>query len=150
MLVFMLLGNSVTTSRVKAWYKDGWPGSDPDEIRAVEYVANQLQGRQQAAIGYQTFIWDFMAKFNIVDPHYKVGAQFDLLFKDRHKISNTNRCAEGVSPHDEFRIVQTKPAGTEAERNWYFDSPLDGSFQFMQQFGLYQVFRKSIQIPFPT
>jgi hypothetical protein len=83
-----------------------------------------------------------MATYNIINPQYKVGAEFDLWFKYRHGIANTNGCAEGLSPSDEYRIVQPQPKSGPEEPREYFDVPLDGNFQLLRQFGPYQVFRR--------
>jgi hypothetical protein len=132
-------------SGLDAWRRIGWAGSDPEEIQVVDYVANQvrLEGKDRAAIGYQTFIYSFMPKYNIIDPHYKVGAEFDLLFEYRASISNTNHCAEGISPADEYRIVQIAPKANPAAEREYFNVALDGSFQMLGQVGSYQVFKRS-------
>jgi hypothetical protein len=95
-----------------SWLQTGWGGVDAEEIEVVRYVARQLrhEGRDTAAIGYQMFtLADHPARWNVIDPRYKVGAELDLIFKHQHDISNTTRCAEGVSPDDEYRIVQTEP-----------------------------------------
>jgi hypothetical protein len=129
---------------LERWVKDGWAGSDPEEIQVVDYVGNQLrsEGTQRAAIGYQIFIYDFMAKYNILDRQYKVGAEFDFLFKHRHGIANTNQCAEGLSSADEYRIVQTRPkSGPERPRH-YFDLPPEKGFRLLRSFDLYQVFKR--------
>jgi hypothetical protein len=141
-LLVLIVANPLLLSRVRAWYRDGWLGSDPDQARVVQYVASYLNGRKQAAIGYQTFIWQFMAMYHAVDPRYKVGAEFDLLFKDRYKILNSDSCGEGVSANDEFRIVQTKFAWTDLNGKGYFDIKPDKSFVFLKQFGAYQVFQR--------
>ena len=124
--------------------KDSWAGSDPEEIKVVDYLANQLrsEARDHAAIGYQLFIYGFMAKYNIIDPQYKVGAEFDFLFKYWHGIANTDRCAEGVTSADEYRIVQTRPKTGEEEPRQYFAVPLDQSFRLLRRFDLYQVFKR--------
>jgi hypothetical protein len=141
LLIIMTLGRVVTGVK-EAWLKPQWSGSDAAEVQVVNYVVSQLAGRNQAAIGYQIFIWRFMAEYNVVDPRYKIGADFDLLFKDLHGVANTNRCAEGVSSGDEFRIVQTRPTSTDARGKWYVDVPLDRSFHLLYQFGPYQVFKR--------
>jgi hypothetical protein len=127
-----------------AWLREGWAGSDPEEVRVVDYVASQLQanGKDHAAIGYRTFIYEFMPQYNIVDPQYKVGAEFDLLFKYRHGITNADRCAEGLSPQDEFRIVQTRPKSGEGEPRNYFDIPDENRFRLLRRFDLYDVFKR--------
>jgi hypothetical protein len=64
----------------------------------------------------------------VIDPRHKVGAELDLIFKHQHDISNTTRCAEGVSPDDEYRIVQTRAEGFWAASRHQFDASLgDGS-----------------------
>ena len=135
---------TVAQPRVKQWLRNGWAGSDAQEVQVVDYVANRLRsdGIQRTAIGYQIFIYEFMAKYNIIDSQYKVGADFDLLFKFRHGIANTDRCAEGVSSHDEYRIVQTRPKSGEEQPRHYFQVPQDTRFRLIQSFDLYQVFKR--------
>ncbi len=141
-LIVTLLVTPWMVSRIRSWIGDGWSGSDAEEIRVVDYVSSRLQGKSQAAVGYQVFMWPFLAKYNIVDPRYKVGADFDLLFADRHGVANTDRCAEGVSPNDEFRVVQTTPNWTNPTGKSYFEIPLDRRFRLLQKFGPYQVFER--------
>jgi hypothetical protein len=131
-------------SHLKSWLRNGWAGSDPEEVQVVDYVADRLRSdhTRHAAIGYQIFIYDFMAKYAIIDRQYKVGAEFDFLFKQRHGIANTDQCAEGVSPVDEYRIVQTRPKSHEGSTRDYFEVPLDKSFRLLRSFDLYQVFKR--------
>ncbi len=131
-------------SHVEPWLRDGWAGTDPEEVQVVDYVSNQIHsnGKEQAAIGYQIFIYEFMPKYAILDRQYKVGAELDFLFKHRNGIVNTDQCAEGVSPTDEYRIVQTRPKSGEAESSQYFDVPPDREFHLLRSFDLYQVFKR--------
>ena len=85
----------------------------------------------------------FYVTFNAVDPRYRAGADFDLMFKARHGVLNTNRCAGGVSPEDEFRIVQTRPTWTDPAGIDYVNIPIDGNFRLLRRFGPYQVFQRS-------
>lgn len=150
-VILVLLSHPWLASPVQAWVRSGWSGPRADEIQALDYIASdmQSQGRQKAAIGYRTFIYPFMPAFNIVDPTYKVGAELDLYLKDRYEISNSNQCAEGISPQDEYRLVQTSPrpleepqfGGPEAPME-YFNMPLDSSYSLLRQFGRYEVFRR--------
>jgi len=142
LLIFVLGANSFLLSRVAAWRESGWSGSDPAEVQVVDYVASQIRPNNPTSIGYQLYIWEFMAIFNSSDPRYKVGADFDLLFQDRRKITNSNRCAEGVSADDEFRIVQVKPGWADFSGKGYFEVPADSRFHFLRQFGIYQVFKR--------
>jgi hypothetical protein len=131
-------------SHMKRWLENGWAGSDAQEVQVVDYVANQLRsdGIHHTAIGYQIFIYDFMANYNIIDSQYKVGAEFDLLFKYRHQIANTNQCAEGLSSRDQYRIVQTKRKNGEEQPSQYFYVPQDRRFRLIQSFDSYQVFKR--------
>jgi hypothetical protein len=144
LLIFALVGNSFLFSRANAWTRNGWAGSDAEQIQVVDYIANQIRadGKEQAPIGYQTFIYPFMAEYNITNPQYKVGAEFDLLFDYRRGISNTNQCAEGISSKDEYRIVQTKPQEDEWAPRQYFNVHLDDSFKMLRQVGSYQVHKR--------
>jgi len=142
LLIVTVLMNPWTLSRIGSWISDGWSGSDGEEIQVVDYVSSRLKGRNQTAVGYQVLFWRFSAEYNIVDPRYKVGADFDLLFAHRRGVSNSNHCAEGVSPNDEFRIVQTTRNGTNPAGKGYFEIPLDRNFRLLRQFGPYQVFAR--------
>ena len=142
-LALMVAGNGLVLSRLTAWVKDGWSGSDAEEIEVVDYVARQIGSKgHQAAIGYDLYIYRFQPAFNAVDPHYKVGADFDLLFKYRHGIVNTNRCAEGVSSEDKYRVVQTSTNATDEAARQYIDIPRDDGFYLSQHVGAYQVFQR--------
>jgi hypothetical protein len=71
-----------------------------------------------------------------------VGAEFDYLFKHWHGVTNTDQCAEGLSPLDEYRIMQTKAQDGKGTPRLYFDVPLSRNFKLMRQFGSYQVFKR--------
>jgi hypothetical protein len=147
-LILIVLGNPLALSSVESWLRTGWSGLDAPEIQTVDYIAEQLHGlgKRHAAIGYQTLYMAlpafnfFMAEFHIVDARYKVGADFDLLFTSRHAIVNTNHCAEGIAPDDEYRIVQSSTVWTISK---YAGLALDRRFQLQQQFGPYQVFKRN-------
>jgi hypothetical protein len=143
LLVFAVLWNSFLVSRVEDWHADGWAGRDAPEVRVVDYITSDIntESRDRASIGYQLFVYPFMANYHVVSSQYKVGAEFDVLFKYRHGIENADTCAEGVSPQDDYRIVQTRPKDGEDEPRNYFDLPLDNRFRFVRQVGTYQIFK---------
>lgn len=144
-VVLIVAGNSFLLSRLDSWVKTGWAGQDADEIQVVDYIANQMkaEGRDRAAIGYQTFIYPFMAEYNITNPVYKVGAEFDLLLLYRHGIVNTNQCAEGVAEGDEYRIVETRPKPPDWSPKEYFAVPMDDHFHLKMKVRSYQVYHHS-------
>ncbi len=143
LLVFAFLWNSFLISRVDAWRADGWSGRDAAEVRVVDYIAADIdkEGRDQASIGYRLFIYPFMVDYHSVSSYYKVGTDFDVLFKYGHGIENTDRCAEGVSPGDDYRIVQTRPKNQEEPPMNYFKVPLENRFKLVREIGTYRIFK---------
>jgi hypothetical protein len=141
--VLVFLWNPFLISRVDSWRAGGWSGHDASAVRAVDYIARDIKtsGRHQASIGYQLFIYPFMVDYNIVSSYYKVGADFDVLFKYKNGIENTNTCAEGVSPGDDYRIVQTRPLIQEDPPINYFNISLGNRFKLVRQIGTYRVFK---------
>ena len=109
-LAAFILVNPMTVQRLDSWARTGWAGNDAPEVQVVDAIGSvaAASGRDRVAVGYETFVYWFMAAYHITDPTYKVGAEFDLLLADRHGVVNTNACAEGLSPADEFRVVQTR------------------------------------------
>jgi hypothetical protein len=144
-LAFALIDNSFLEARVRAWSEHGWSGREARQVQVVDYVASQLdrEGRDRAAIGYHVFTYPFMAEYNRIDRRYKAGADFDLLFEYRRGIVNTDTCAEGLSPDDEFRVVQTTPEAEPSAPRSQFDLRPDRRFRLLRQFGPYQVFKRA-------
>ena len=150
----MILINPLVLERIESWNANGWSGSDLYEKQSVDYIAKQIcsNNRNDAAIGYKTFFYDWMIWQHVLDRRMKVGMEFDLLFRFLHGITNTDSCAEGFSAADEFRIVQSRPTSTfkypfnyltEYEPDNYFDVPPDQHFTFIQQFGPYLVLKRN-------
>jgi 4-amino-4-deoxy-L-arabinose transferase-like glycosyltransferase len=142
-MALLVLLNSTLLRRIDSWRADGWDGKDPEQVQVIDYVAGQIrnEGKSEAAIGYQLLFYPFMAEYHVTNPVYRVGAELELMLRFRHDISNTDRCAEGISVSDEYRIVQRGPeTGPEPPRH-YFDVPLDG-FRLLRRFGVYEVFKR--------
>jgi hypothetical protein len=143
LLVLVFLWNPFLISRVDSWRAGGWSGHDASAVRAVDYIAADLHKdrRDRASIGYQLFIYPFMVNYHIVSSYYKVGADFDVLFAYQHGIENTDRCAEGVSSDDDYRIVQTRPKKEQDAPINYFKVPLENRFKLVRQIGTYRIFK---------
>jgi hypothetical protein len=140
MLALALLAGPLAV-RLENWSRSGWAGLDAEEVQVADRLGSYLRahGTDRAAIGYETFIYPFMADYHAIDPTYKVGAEFDLLLRDRYGIANLNQCAEGVSSSDEYRIVQERPQSeADAPRN-YFDVGRNGTFHSLGRVGAYDV-----------
>jgi hypothetical protein len=110
--------NTTSVSRVRSWLKHGWPGRDAPVITAIDHIADSMTaaGTRSAAIGYDVEFHKFMATLHGAEPRYKVGWELDSLLLERHNLVNTNRCAEGVSPLDQYRVVQRVGGGEPLDR----------------------------------
>jgi hypothetical protein len=141
----LVLANPVFLSRLDSWFRDGWPGRDAIEVQVTDRIAARmaLAGEQKAPIGYEVDIWAFMAAYNNLDARYKAGADLDLLLRYRHKITNLDRCAEGFSLDDQYRIVQTEPRDAEPAGRNRLESHRDASFQVTEKVGIYQIFERA-------
>jgi hypothetical protein len=143
-VVLMVAANPLLASRTDDWLRHGWSGEDADEIRVVDAAAALVRSsgeRDQASIGYEVNVRRFVATDHIIDRRYRVGADFDLLLRHRHGISNANRCAEGVEANDAYRIVQVAP-GDNIGRTDRIDSRRNAPFETTGQFGAYQMLRR--------
>jgi hypothetical protein len=143
LLVLVLAGNNLLLSHLQSWRKDGWSGTPSAAMMTLNHVAALVQadGKQAARIGYEMAVPAWTPIFNNVDPRYKTGANFDLLFIHKHGITNLNTCAEGAAPGDEFRIVET--GNRQYPPNYgRLHVPRDGRFELTGEFGDYQVFRR--------
>lgn len=143
-LALLVVLNPTLLGRVKSWRADGWAGKDAEEVQVMEYVAGHIRGdgKSEAAIGYQLFIYPFMAEYHITNPVYKVGGELELLLRYQYGIRNLDQCAEGVSPQDEYRIVQRHPKNGPEEPQSYFAVPLVKEFRLLRRFNLYDVFKR--------
>jgi hypothetical protein len=143
-VVLIVAANPLLASRLHDWLRHGWSGEDADEIQVVDAAAALVRSsgaRDQASIGYEVNVRRFVATDHIIDRRYRVGADFDLLLKHRHGISNANHCAEGVEPNDAYRIVQVA-LGDNLGRTDRIESRRNGSFEMTGQFGAYQMLRR--------
>jgi hypothetical protein len=143
-VIVIIASNYMLIERVESWWDTGWAGRDAVEVQVVDAVSGELAvaGRDAAAIGYEMFIYPFMAEYHVTNPVYKVGAELDLLFRLRGGITNTNQCAEGISSEDEYRIVETEPKPPSWAPREYFAVDRSESFELVDQFGTHQVHRR--------
>jgi len=143
-LVLLIVANSFLLDRSSSWLRTGWAGSDATEVSAVDAISSRIkaEGTDRAGIGYQMFIYPFMAEYNITNPVYKVGAELDLIFLFKDGILNTDRCAEGLSPQDKYRIVETQPKPPDWSPKQYFSVGMDESYHLVGQYGTYQVYER--------
>ena len=157
-IILLVVGNPLLLSRVVALSETGWSGVNSDEKKVVDYIAGQSlsENGTRVSVGYQTLFYGWMPRQNVLDPRIKVGLEFDLLFKFLHGVTNIDRCAEGISPNDEYRVVQSAPSATMAypfahdhPPKMRFEVPSDDSFYLLKKFGPYLVLRRNT-VRFPS
>jgi hypothetical protein len=162
-LVAVLLTHPWLVAPLRGWMSSGWSGPMASDIQAADYLGARLlaEGRHQAAVGYQTYVMEFMAAMNIADPRYKIGAELDMFLKYRYGIANADQCAEGISSEDEYRIVQKPPVLVDERplpESWsplgsevrtytlteHVEVPRDPRFHLLKQFGDFGVFERTV------
>jgi hypothetical protein len=118
LLVVSLLANSFLISRITGWINDGWSGHESAEIETIDYIANLVSEERPdaVAVGYSIRASRFKSMYHVTDSRYRVGADFNLFLSQRHGLSNLNNCAEGISPDDRYRIIQSDRNGDIEER----------------------------------
>jgi hypothetical protein len=134
--------NPFTATRLDAWHRTGWAGVDAERIEVADYLGAMLRAHDQdrAAIGYRLFGTGMPdAAYPSVDRRGKVGGVFDAILEYREHVTNTNRCIEGVSPHDQFRIVRRSPPS--ARESWFVGAPLPGGATRLRTFTTFAVDR---------
>lgn len=130
--------------KIEAWQHDGWSSRDHERVQVSDWLARQFhaKGVSQAAIGYQILMYGWEPVFHRHDQQYKVGADFDFYLKRKHGIINTNRCAEGIAPFDEYRIVQTSRT---ADVDRYLRVPDLDKYEPIGEVGAYQILKRKEQ-----
>jgi hypothetical protein len=140
-----ILANPFLLSRVDAWLHDGWSGADAVEIQVADHLARQLrsEGRDRAAIGRRLFVeGPPEPPWKAVDSRWRVGGELDIALEYRNGIANLNTCAEGVSPQDEYRIVEAYPPAPETPYDfYYFDVPPTGRLRLFDRVGPYELYK---------
>lgn len=153
LLLVLTFGYSSAGVHWEDWRDWGWSGSDSEEMEVVDQIADQLRaaGRDRAAIGYRMSFTGGEASQFILDSRYKLGANWDFLFRRLRGVANEDQCPEGVSPRDEFRVVEIRtledspayPPAVEEGRS-YFPVPIPEGFEEIgrSKGGTYQVLRR--------
>jgi hypothetical protein len=144
LLAGALVINPVIVSHAEGWLHDGWSGVDAVEVRVADSIAKRMrsEGRHRAAIGRRLFLNAAPEPpWHARDSRWKAGGEFDILFEYRLGIDNLNRCVEGVTPQDEFRIVEALPPEPFAVH--YFDVPTAGPLRLVDRIGQYEVYERA-------
>jgi hypothetical protein len=146
-VVILVAANGRLLTRLDDWMNRGWNGRDAIEVQVVDRLAGRVRaaGERRAAIGYEIDIWRFMALFNVADSRYKAGAEFDLLLRYRHDVENTNTCAEGVSPGDRYRVVQTAPRSASPLATNRVDASRPTNFTPLDHVGVFEILRRGAE-----
>ena len=115
-LVVMVASNPTMNWKIRSLRAGDFRAAPTSEFnQVIDYVAAQAraQGRSSLSIGYDVPFLKWIVCARATDGMSKVGSQYDLVFLLRHGITNTDTRAEGVSPEDDFRIVELN-----SEQSW--------------------------------
>ena len=115
-LVVMVASNPTMNWKIRSLQAGHFRAAPTSEFnQVIDYVAAQAraQGRSSLSIGYDVPFLKWIVCARATDGMSKVGSQYDLVFLLRHGITNTDTRAEGVSPEDDFRIVELN-----SEQSW--------------------------------
>lgn len=148
-LIALVLVSPEVIEKIADWKTNGPAGADSDMLRAVEYVAREVHsdGRRDAAIGYWLpGVVGTEDAYHAIDPRYKIGMVMDYILNQRFQVRNSNRCPEGISGEDEYRIIY---------RDLYLDAPeysglrlrAYSGFRTVKRFGEYAVATRSARLP---
>jgi hypothetical protein len=134
-LVVLIAANPVLTKRITAWYQTGWSGTDAPESQLADYLATKIHaaGENSSRIGYPV---PMIAGHPQNDVGLTDGASIDLLLKFKG-VANVSECAEGISPNDQFRVVDR----TTFEP--YLDVPPTEHFRLDRRFGSLEVYERN-------
>jgi hypothetical protein len=105
-------------------------------IQAADYLASivRADGRTEASIGYRLFDSALPdVPYPGADRRGKIGGVFDAVLEYRNGIANADRCAEGVSSRDEYRVVQIAPPSD--REVIYVDFPASPNARLLRTFG---------------
>jgi hypothetical protein len=135
-LAALVILNPIVLDRVASWRHTGWAGTESPMLQAADYLAGVVRadGKTDAAIGYRLFDSALPdVPYPGADRRGKIGGVFDAVLEYRGGITNTDRCAEGVSSRDEYRVIQVAPP---SEREvMYVDAPPGPRARALQRFG---------------
>ena len=133
--------NPSSAARLQSWYTHGWSGVDTDHIRAVDYIASRVAGPRQPQVGYHLPFFHGITTLSSADARFKVGAQFDLVFAQKHGIVNATRCPEGFGPDDDYRLADD-PSRPLPTGNYRVVGAPDAGFRLARRFGSTRVFER--------
>jgi hypothetical protein len=104
------VANPIVLSRLPSLFHDGFAGKASYTMDLLDSLGRQLraEGRNSVKIGYHLPFEPWVPLHSAVSPLFKVGMENDLYLNLQYGIDNQTRCAEGVSPNDEFRLADTQ------------------------------------------
>jgi hypothetical protein len=106
-IVLVLAFNSTAISRVKDAMKHGFRGSRNPIAALLDRVGDMNTKGTPVSVGYAISVARWVPVYSAVNPIYKAGMEEDLYLDYKYGLSNASHCAEGLSPSDNFRIVDS-------------------------------------------
>ena len=98
-------------------------------------------GRDQVRLGYEIPYGRWMLTWHHIDPNVMIGRELDVALLWKHGICNLNELPEGLSPEDEFRILQRRRG--DAFRTWRLREREPVAFDVVEDFGNYALLRRA-------
>lgn len=141
LIVVLTCVTPANIARLQSWTDDGWAGVDADEIRAVDYIASRIAtGPRQTKVGYHLRFFRGIPALSAVDRRFKVGAELDLVLAQKHGVTNADRCAEGLDPEDDYRLVDD--ASRPLPGTYRVVASPDPGFRLVRQFGSIRILER--------
>jgi hypothetical protein len=141
LLVGLSWAHPPAIARLQSWSAYGWSGVDPDEVRAIDYVAARVAPLRQPKIGYHVRFFHGITTLSAVDARFKVGAPLDVVLEQKHRIVNASRCAEGFDPGDDYRLVDD-PSRPSLLGDYRIVASPGAGFRLVRSFGSTRVFER--------
>jgi len=133
-LLVLMINSPFYQGKIDDWVTNGYQGKSSGQIETVDYLGRVAHKSRSTTmvVGYQLLAPVFTSETS-VDPSYRTGSWFDFLMMAREGIRNLNNTVEGLSPEDEFRVLEIGDSPTLQLSPWR-------NFQFIERFGGFEVF----------
>lgn len=137
-VIVLVVPGPFDRARVTDWVAHGFSGQDSGQVQTVDFLGSQTreEGRSSLTVGY-SLQYPVFASETTSDPLYRTGSWMDYLLLTRQRVRNLNQTVRGLSPEDEFRVVEEPGPASVAQAGGR--SPWEG-FCPLVSFGHYEVF----------
>jgi hypothetical protein len=133
-IVALIALNPMIIEGAGSWARGGWSGDEAPDAQVAEYLAARFRSNAMPSrVGYE--YPQARVSLPSFDMRLEPGASIDALLRG-HGVDNANRCAEGQSSDDDYKVVDTSVPGP------YFDAPSPGRFSLVKRFGNFEIHQR--------